>query len=263
MVIWIVIFFIILIISFFLALKSMADYQELPTSSTNSQYSLFLIRQPQALTLDILNKLYAGSLKNNYVLSFERLFKGEKKATVVFGPAALLQSFTQELGLLELEDYSKKEGGEMVAWEMGAKNLGGNLTSSENLIIQIPGLHETEEFWWQLVLQPSKNGLLGNIKGLGGLTGQKAAKTEGEFTLRGTIRAVLRADDRQRSQSLQPDLTKIGHNLGLALLPQAFSSPQIVKFYQERALPQTHLAATKRPILVLNINNLRALLDLG
>jgi len=75
MLIWIILFFIVIIISFIMAVKSMSDYQEKPLS-LGLNYSLFLITNPLQLTSEILEKIYEEALKSNTPFSLEKLFKG-------------------------------------------------------------------------------------------------------------------------------------------------------------------------------------------
>lgn len=212
--IWLVLFFIVLFVSFILALRSMSDYREKPLNFT-PVYSLYLIQKPQALTMEMLDKLYQQLLPDGLILSFERLFKGHKKALVVFGPASVLRQFDSQLGLLELEDYSQAINLEKInspesvflIWQMGFK---GN-KSGEGGVLSLPvNLESHEQFWWQAVLRPDK-----------------------KDRWQGVIRAAVTAVTRSRASILSEGLSAIGN---LSLIPQAKTAFQLAKDYQERSI---------------------------
>ena len=215
MIIWFA-FFLVLLVSLILAYKSMEDYRE-TTIGLGVDYSLFLIRQPQALTEQIIQSLHQEILKEGLILSWERLFKGSKSALVVFGPVNLLQPFSTRLGLLELEDYSQKLTPQhltgVTCWEVGTKHSPSAPLSLNNLFKEFPQLQVEEEFWWQVVVQPKLS------------------------HFQSVIRAVVVAANQKKAQELQESLSKIGGEAGLALLPQPYAVSQLVKFYQDRALP--------------------------
>lgn len=229
MLFWLVLFTIVLIISFILAFKSMADYHEKPVNF-HANYALFLIRSPQNFTSEVLTKLHREVLKDRFILSLEKLFRGKQEALVVYGPKMLLLPFGEALKLLEIEDYSKtievkKPGGleGMVAWEAGIKNASKILEAGQ-LFKELPKLEEREECWWQIVLQP----------------------TSQESVFNSLVRVVVKAGEKRRAQALREDSIKAGNSVGLSMLPQAYSHPQIVKFYQERALPSTPFGIFKK-----------------
>lgn len=213
MLIWIVIFAIVLGISFILALRSMGDYQELP-QQTKTPYSVFLVRQPQALTAELLKQLHKGIIKEHLILSLERLYKDQREALVVFGPVKVLQRFSNVLGLLELEDYSQKiEAGQ--SWEVGTKN---GLKQGSGAKFEMPEFLSNEQFWWQIVLD---------------------AQNTQETNFKAVIRAVLQTEDHKRAVELEQKLSKIGTEIGLVVLPKEYTSAQIINFYQQRSVPQT------------------------
>lgn len=241
---------VVLAISFVLALRSMEDYHEIPQSFPTA-YSLFLVRKPEALTPDLINKMGESLAKEKLILSFERLFKGGRRALVVFGPVKVLQLFSQTLNLLELEDYSQKiktEGNvltnSLAAWEVGTKGLP---KITQKLGLQLSDLRDQEEFWWQLAFQPA------------------GKNTANEQAFKGIIRVVLQAEDHKHIQQLQEDLSKVGNALGLVIVPRLYSTAEVVKFYQQRALPQSVLLG---PVneglpLVFNTEQVLQFLDLG
>lgn len=227
MIIWLGLFFLVLAVSLILAYKSMEDYRE-TTSGLGIDYALFLIRQPQTLTQQIIQSFYKETLKGGFILSLERLFKGSKSALVVFGPTSILQPFSSSLGLLELEDYSQKlspqqmEG--VVSWEVGSRHPSAESLPIQNLFKEIPQLQDDEEFWWQVVVQ-SKAQVNSSLPKL----------QQPHF--QSVIRAVVVASNQKRAQQLQEGLVGLGGEAGLALLPQPYTASQLVKFYQDRALP--------------------------
>src|SRR5437870_4004856 len=121
MILWLLLFFLTVAISFVLAYQSMRDYQENP-GHFKIEYSLFLIRSPEALNINVLKAIEVELSKENLIISLERLFKGTKTALVIFGPKIILQKFSTTLNLLELEEYTKQaKDGQISVWEMGVK----------------------------------------------------------------------------------------------------------------------------------------------
>lgn len=240
MLIWLTLFLIILVVSFLLAMRSMLDYQEQP-QSFGLPYSLYLIKNPKALTDEVIQKIYDTSRTNKLVVSLERLSKGGKKALVIFAPVALLKPLMKELDLLELEDYSTKELSQStLSWEMGLKS-GVTLPKDAFLSLESCKLQDGEEIWWQMVLQPSQDSLF---------------KTE--------IRVVVWAQTIIRTKEIQQELLNLAALVNLTLLPQAYSAHQMVKFYQKRSLPHSHLLELKgkeNPLLLLG-DQIRQLLGL-
>ncbi len=210
MLLWIILALIVVGVSFILAIRSMNDYREAPPASVS--YSLFLVGNPGGLTTNVIHELHQAVIKDKFTLSFERLFKGLKRALVIFGPAEVLLPFKEALGLTEIEDYSNKVSEYMRAWEVGKKQKGEPAVNL-SILGYIPGLLETEEFWWQIVTKPEKD------------------------SFRSTIRAVFKTDRQERLTSLSEELSRIGKGEGLAQIPEAYSSGQVVKFYRERSLP--------------------------
>lgn len=217
MFIWIILFLIILAASLILAWRSMTDYYE-QSANFSTPYSLYLVGNHQAVNEELLNKLHQESLSRKFVISWERLFKGLKRALVVFGPAVVLKPWEKQLQLVELEDYSQKVKGQLKTWEIGLKRKAG-APLIDNLISSVPQLAEDEEFWWQLVLQPHD---LNNNKEL--------------CQFEGNLRAVLITNDSSRKKELQNNLLKIGVEVGLARLPQEYQPKDLLNLYQKRTL---------------------------
>ena len=91
-------------ISTYLAYLSMRDYYDLPEKEKD--YSLFLIRNPEALGENVFSKL----LKESDMISFERLFRDSRSSVVLYAPKEILEKFP-EFKPLEIEDYTKDRRG--------------------------------------------------------------------------------------------------------------------------------------------------------
>ncbi|TSC86852.1 MAG: Uncharacterized protein G01um10147_727 [Microgenomates group bacterium Gr01-1014_7] len=211
MILWIVLFIVIVAISFLLALRSMKDYQEIPSES---QYALFLIRNPKALNSRILTNLAEDFLKRNLILSFERLFKGNKSTLLIFGPK-LLADLYDMLDLLELEDYTDVSSDRISAWEVGIKEGKGESldyardkrVKGKGVFVNFPQLNESEHFWWQVLIS-------------------RAFKPQ--------IRAIVVSDSQSRRKQLLEELEKLAPHK-LYKLPKVFSDSQILEFYKNRS----------------------------
>lgn len=151
---WLLLFVIIIIVSFLLAYQSMRDFQEGPRTS-REEYGLFLIRSLPALDQKLLEDLHAQLRKKVATLSFERLTRGNQVALVVYGPKKLLQSFQGPLNLLELEDYAHQYQDNLTVFEVAKKDQTVPITG--NIFQNLPKLESGEQFWWQIVLQPKIN----------------------------------------------------------------------------------------------------------
>ncbi len=216
MILWIVLFVLVLAISFVLAAKSMRDFTEIPTK--DEEYSLFLIRKTDNLNVQLLNSIHEELKKSGLIISFERLFKGKKAALVVFGPKRLLTKYTDLLDLLELEDYTNVDVDIISAWEAGIKNSSKtDQTNKPKIFDNLPQLSEADEFWWQLTLSNA-------------------------FQVQ--ITAVVVSTDQSRRNSLTKTLQTLAPER-IIKLPKAFSSAQILDFYKSRSLRKD----TQNPIL--------------
>jgi hypothetical protein len=266
MLVWFILFFVIILVSFILALRSLGDYYEQPVTAPG--FSLFLIRNPKALTESFLQQLYNQALAERSIVSLERLFKGPKQALVVSGPTDLFKPYIEAFDLLELEDYSKRVSSDqlpdsVLGWEVGTKKNGQVSLNIQDIITQMPTLDDGEEFWWQIVLQPVAGNLEQTFRQVSGvLVGGGAAtkKVEGQPMFQSVVRAVVWAKGKKRAETLQNELTKIGSEEGLARLPQIYSSSQIVKFYQDRALHQFGVQAMPLNLTVTEVLSLLGLL---
>lgn len=201
MLIWIILFFIIIIASFVMALKSMSDYQEHPLN-TGLKYSLFLIQNPEELTPQILEDIRHEALKRKAIISLEKLFKGGKTALVIFTPQEIMNKFTKILNLLELEDYSLKEITNFKIFEIGGKNI--------SFSPKLPELKDNEQLWQQIILKPKT----GNFQSI--------------------IRVVLLSTDKAKEQEMTENFSKV-------TLPQSYSGTEILKSYRQRILPLDYI----------------------
>jgi hypothetical protein len=101
--IWIILFIIVIVISFILAYRSMKDFKEIPITP-NLEYGLFLVKNTALFNLAYLSRIHKFITEQKSIISFERLLKGEESVLVIFGPKNILTSFP-ELELMELEDF--------------------------------------------------------------------------------------------------------------------------------------------------------------
>ncbi len=206
MIVWLLIFGGVLAISYLLALRSMRDFQEIP--GEDEGYSLFLIRKPQELTVETLKLLYDNFLKSGQVISFERLFKGDRSALVIFGPVRLT-AVLKNLDLLELEDYTNVSPEQVLVWEMGVKHkrqVGGNIFGT------FPPLGSAEHFWWQLMLSHS---------------------------FKPQIRAVVVSADPQKREAVSDLIENLSRDR-LVRLPRGFSNARMLEFYQQRSFKKSN-----------------------
>lgn len=207
MILWVILFLLVVAISFVLAVKSMKDFTDIPAYAS-AEYGLFLIRKIQAVNADFLNHLNGRLLESGSIVSIERLFKGKKSALVVYGPRKLLLSLNHVLDLLELEDYTDVNVKQISAWEIGIKDSSYEWVSGQNIFANLPQFLDSEQFWWQIILN-------------------------GSFNLQ--ITAVLISAIEQRRIDLAEKLQSLDPQV-LIKLPKVFSNPQFLDFYKKRSL---------------------------
>lgn len=215
MILWVVLFVLVVAISFVLATQSMKDFAEIPE---DSEYGLFLIRNTQGLTGGFLTSIQADLKQLGVVISFERLIKGSKTALVVFAPKQMILRYTDFLNLLELEDYTNLKVEDISAWEVSVKNP-QLLKTEQKIFNNMPQLENQEQFCWQIILSSE---------------------------LKPQITAILVSDDPARKKHLSLDL----HNLApqnLTKLPKAYSNAQLLKFYQERSFKKDNKHQSLQP----------------
>lgn len=208
MIFWIILFAVIVFISFLLAIRSMADFEESPTEKKH-QYGLFLIRNSQSFNKAVLDSVHKLILKEGLLISLERLIKGGESALVVYGPQTILNNYFEVLNLLELEDYTGIDQVTLQAWEIGVRKQ-EKIESIDSFFKSLPRLSGNEQLWWQLVL--------------------KAENYPGEEKFfQGQIRLV--------TSSASPELKNPTAN-GLTKVPKPFTKEQVIGFYQKRSFIQ-------------------------
>lgn len=144
MIVWLILFLLVVGISFLLAFMSMKDYHEIPQKS-NLEYALFLIRQPSLINAELLQSIRETLAKKGLVISLERLFKGSESALCIFAPKEILVNYPG-LNLLEIEDYSSDFNNEnSIVWEVESGNL-------NNLFGDLPELSMNELFSCQVII---------------------------------------------------------------------------------------------------------------
>lgn len=201
MTLWVILFLLIVAISFILAIRSMKDYQEVP-QKLKQEYGLFLIRRTNNFNAQVLDAILKLITAEGLIVSIERLFKGNETTLTVFGPKTQLNKFSAELGLLELEDYAADlETKDISVWELGVKvPFKFNPDSLDNVFDNLPALDPNDRFFWQVVL--------------------------------GRGQTQIRAATSSKN-------APIFHNLRLGELikiPQPFSAEQMLSFYKLRSL---------------------------
>lgn len=213
MILWVILFALIIAISFVLALLSMRDYQEIPESS-QVEYGLFLVRKTGQFNADILYAVRQAMLKNNFIISIERLFKGNKAALTIFGPKEVLGQFASKLGLLELEDYTLDLIVDHISiWEMGVRDTKSSKLSVDNFFKKFPLLEAEDQFLWQIIL---------------------TAKSSVE-SFQSQIRAAVYSQEPVRRKTLAQILQSLGVG-ELVKIPRPFSADQMMSFYKLRSL---------------------------
>ncbi|MDD2823340.1 MAG: hypothetical protein PHQ59_04660 [Candidatus Daviesbacteria bacterium] len=254
MIIWVLLFFIVIFISLFLAFRSMRDYTEAPVH-TDTHYSLYLIKNEAGLTDELLMKIDHIIDQKRLIVSLERLYRGSKQALVIYGPVIILKQFADILNLVELEDYSLKYSNHLqagiLAWEVSSKDFHKSdkpiaYQKSDAPIIDLANiplaLSDQEELWWQLVIQPKceKNGLQPIFKAL--------------------IRVVVIAGDNNKAQEIKSKIDNQVKQTNLLAIPQSYSSEQIIKNYQKRSLPQ-HLLDKEGGHFIVGVDDIKDLLS--
>lgn len=215
MIVYVVIFLLVIFMSFLMALRSMKDYQAIPQTS-KLEYGLFLIRQPKAFNLTFLEILHQEMLKEGLTASFERLFRGGESALTIYGSKKMLDQFKTGLNLLELEDYTSNfDSQNSLIWEMGTKKDGRSDNNSfENIFQDFPVLGQEDQFLWQVVFQ---------------------ARASKDKSFQTQIRAVVYTKNSQTRKNLAPSLQNLAGGK-LIKVPKPFSSDQIMTFYKLRSL---------------------------
>lgn len=204
MILWITLFILVVSVSFVLTALSMRDFSDVLVEK--SGYSLFLIRNISNLDKDLLDLIISEINSKGAYISLERLFKGRQSTLVVFGPKKILSLYTDQLGLLELEDYTDVNVENVSGFEVGIKNS-GDWEVNPKLFDKIPNLYDTEEFWWQVIISNS-------------------SKIQ--------ISAVVLSDNLDRRGQLVKDIENLAPDMVLKL-PKVFSNSQMLDLYKHRS----------------------------
>lgn len=211
MLIWIVLFLLVSMVAFVLALKSMEDFTE-NSHHLSTAYSVFLVRKAEAITPELLDKLFKLLSVQSLIISFEKLANGARQALVIYGPVVILERFRNDLDLLELEEYSMKDKAFVgLAWQLSldegnTKDLGK--VDNNNIYLK-----NGEEIWLQVVLKPKKDLFLS------------------------TIRVIITGSEQDRLLQLRPTVESILQLMGLRSLPEIHDTKETIKSYQSRSLP--------------------------
>ncbi len=215
MILWVILFFLIIGISFILAFRSMKDYQEIPQKS-KVEYGLFLIRATEGFDVNTLNSIGKLILDEGLIISIERLFKGTQSALTIFGPKNILNNFSVRLNLLELEDYTETlDAGNISIWEVGVKS-GQNLKldSPNNIFNNLSQLGSEDRFFWQVVL---------------------SARRGEDLTFQTQIRAAISSKDLLNRKTLIPLFQNLTFG-ELTKVPKPYSTEQMMLFFKLRSL---------------------------
>lgn len=210
MIFWVMLFILVVLISFFLAMQSMRNFREVPQAQ-EEDYGLFLIRKTINITLDLLDQLHTLILKEGFIVSFERLFKGSESTLVLFAPRRIAQNYLDLLDLIEIEDYTDvpKEG--ILGFEMGTKESNYNNNKNlQNFFVNFPKLEDTETIWWQLIIMAKKDRFFEIVP-----------------------RVVIRGRDLIRAAEIEKKLHHLAGGF-LIKIPKPYSIGQILQFYQQR-----------------------------
>ncbi len=225
---WIILFVVVILISGFLALRSMKDYQETPLSHLS--YGLFYLSQKSNFTSDTLTKLHQFALKYDCLISLERLFKGEDNVLVIYSPKQIVNEFP-ELALIELEDYllpasSTSSSGinndekkinlnQVLPWIIEPKNNPKKTLSVKSSFLKMMELNPKQRFFWQIVIFPLKENTNFQV----------------------TIRSMAVDNDPNFRVELAKKLdTMIGENTGLTRKTKQPPASAIFESFRERTL---------------------------
>lgn len=218
MIVWIIL--LIIIGSIILSINTFISHRRKIRRAAN--YSLFLIGNPTSLSLDLINQLYQRFNHSGFVLSFEKLSRGQKEALVIFAPGFLIRPFSLPLRLTEIEDYShsllthlEQPFSNLLALHLEPLGMSKELLGQAiNEYHQSISLLDDEQIWWQLVLKPEN------------------VSNQFQFNLR----LIIDSQDHQKTQELYQKFLGVTENLGLNFHPQPHSKFQLINFYLDRLL---------------------------
>ncbi|MBI2021606.1 hypothetical protein HYS93_01835 [Candidatus Daviesbacteria bacterium] len=169
--IWIILFIIVVLVSFYLAYTSMKGYRQFPARSL--RYSLFLILNKHQFDLELLKKIHYWAYQEGAIVSIERLFKGSDSALTIFAPTELIKEL-DSLKTTELEDYLEEPDqgnldqpdisiqkprvkmNESLVWLIHPKNNPKKKLVVSPDFLRMLNLTEQQQFFWQIVCSPCK-----------------------------------------------------------------------------------------------------------
>lgn len=210
MIFWVLLFILVVLISLLLAMRSMRNFREVPQAQ-EKDYGLFLIRKTINITLDLLDQLHSLIRREGFIVSFERLFKGNESTLVLFAPRRIAQDYLDLLDLIEIEDYTDvpKEG--ILGFEMGTKKSDHKKNKNlQNFFANFPKLEDSETVWWQLIIM---------------------AKKERFFEV--LPRVIIKGRDLIRAAEIEKKLHHLAGGF-LIKIPKPYSKGQILQFYKQR-----------------------------
>lgn len=194
----------VILISFFLALYSMHDFEIKP--NLKLEYGAFLIKNINNLNPQSLIPLFSELAESNLLISFERLFKGREGVLIIYGPKNILLKYQDQFNFLELEDYTNVDLNNISIWEV-------EVHDSLKLRDKFPNLYQHEQIWFQIILKINKKDL-------------------NYFPTR--IRVVLRSQGEARLKELTAQFQD-SYKSALPKIPRPYSKAQILEFYKKRS----------------------------
>lgn len=215
MILWAILFILVLVISYILAAKSMRDFAEVPSIQ---EHGLFLIKKRTGLNQQLLQLIHQDLQKSRSIISFERLFKGSESALVVFGPKKLLSKYNSNLDLLELEDYTNVDEGNVAGWEISTRDSHKEDISQKETAA--PLLNQEEQFWWQVILWVEKG------------------KSQASGLFKTQVRCLVITPNEERKKNLTQILAELPENA--VKLPKAFSNKQLLDLYIKRSYQKNY-----------------------
>ncbi len=201
-------FILVILISFFLALYSMHDFEVKPSSKL--EYGAFLIKNPKNLSPQTLAPLFSGLAKSNMLISFERLFKGHEGVLVIYGPKNILLKYQSQFNFMELEDYTNIDLNNVSIWEVEVRDM----TSFRD---KFPNLLEQEQIWLQIIPEINKKDL-------------------SVFPTR--IRVVVISEEEERLKELTTQFQENYKHI-LPKIPKPYSRLKVFEFYRKRSFIKT------------------------
>ena len=207
--IWILLIFAVVVLAYYLALRSMSDYRDLPPKKED--YGLFLIKNGSEFNATFFQKLY--SRYKDEITSFERLYKGVNHALVWYCPRKVAKDF-EELSLLEIEDYTEKIPEHHIqGWELVFKKKREE-HASYHFFSDLPRA-EDEQVCFQIVC-----------------TGDKKP---GNF--QSTLRILVSGEDSLKRAHVSKEIDeRISHGSNFKRSTKKHTSLQVSKFYKLRSM---------------------------